>query len=135
MEFDEIINSILYTFLSAVAPVIAYYIVNLLKAKILESTIIEEAIKNEAISNIIKDALSDVTDAVLHVNQTYVDSLKASGSFTEESQKEAFHKAYTEAVRLISSNTKEIIENVYGSFDEWLKSKIESSIKKVKNNV
>ena len=71
-------------------------------------------------------------DAVLHVNQTYVDSLKASGKFDKDAQNEAFNKAYSEAINLISDGTKEIIEEVYGSFDEWLKSKIESSVKRAK---
>lgn len=132
MEFNEMINSVLYTVITVIVPVVAYYIVNLVKAKIAESTIIEDSIKNETVSNIIKDALSDVMDAVLHVNQIYVDSLKAAGSFTEEAQKEAFNKAYAESVKLISDGTKKIIEEVYGSFDEWLKSKIESSVKKAK---
>lgn len=132
MEFNEMINSVLYTVITVIVPVVAYYIVNLVKAKIAESTIIEDSIKNETVSNIIKDALSDVMDAVLHVNQIYVDSLKAAGNFTEEAQKEAFNKAYAESVKLISDGTKEIIEEAYGSFDEWLKSKIESSVKKAK---
>ena len=132
MEFNEMINNVLYTILTAILPVAAYYIVSLTKAKINESTIIEESVKNEIISNMIKDALSDVMDAVLHVNQTYVDSLKASGKFDNAAQNEAFLKAYTEAVMLISAGTQEIIEKVYGSFDEWLKSKIETSVKKAK---
>lgn len=132
MEFNEMINNVLYTVLTAILPVAAYYIVSLIKAKINESTIIEESVKNETISNIIKDALDDVMDAVLHVNQTYVDSLKTSGKFDKEAQSEAFNKAYSEAVKLISVGTKEIIEEAYGSFDEWLKSKIESSVKRAK---
>lgn len=132
MEFNEMINNVLYTILTAILPVAAYYIVSLTKAKINESTIIEESVKNEIISNMIKDALSDVMDAVLHVNQTYVDSLKASGKFDNAAQNEAFLKAYTEAIMLISAGTQEIIEKVYGSFDEWLKSKIETSVKKAK---
>lgn len=132
MEFNEMISSVLYTVITVIVPVVAYYIVNLVKAKIAESTIIEDSIKNETVSNIIKDALSDVMDAVLHVNQIYVDSLKAAGNFTEEAQKEAFNKAYAESVKLVSDGTKKIIEEVYGSFDEWLKSKIESSVKKAK---
>lgn len=132
MEFNEMIRSVLYTLITVIIPVIAYYIVNLAKVKIEESTIIEETVKNESISNTIKAALSDVMDAVLYVNQIYVDSLKNSGKFDETAQKEAFNKAYAEAIKLISDGTKEVIASVYGSFDDWLMSKIESSVKKAK---
>lgn len=98
MEFNEMIRSVLYTLITVIIPVIAYYIVNLAKVKIEESTIIEETVKNESISNTIKAALSDVMDAVLYVNQIYVDSLKNSGKFDEAAQKEAFNKAYAEAI-------------------------------------
>lgn len=134
MEFDEMISSVLYTLITAIVPVITYYVVNLVRAKIEESKIIEETIKNESISNIIKDALEDVADAVLHVNQVYVDSLKAAGKFDEAAQKTAFQKAYTEAIQFISDGSKKIIETAYGSFDDWLMSKIESSVQKAKTN-
>ena len=55
-------------------------------------------------------------DAVLYVNQTYTETLKAHGRFDEAAQKEAFQRAYAEALKLISENTKEILEEVYGSF-------------------
>ena len=84
--------------------------------------------QNEALAQTIENALSDVMDAVLYVNQIYVDSLKASGRFDETAQKEAFRLAYTEALNLISDETKKIIEQLYGSFDKWLKLKIESSV-------
>lgn len=128
MEFSEIINEILYILLTMILPIIAAYTVNLIKAGIRESNIIAEAVKNETIAQTVEGALSDVMDAVLYVNQIYTDSLKASGRFDETAQKEAFRLAYTEALNLISDETKKIIEQLYGSFDKWLKLKIESSV-------
>lgn len=58
------------------------------------------------IGQIIESALSDVMDAVLYVNQVYTDSLKASGRFDEAAQKEAFNRAYVEAINLISDQAK-----------------------------
>ena len=128
MDFYNVLNYVFYVVLTVILPVFATYIVNLIKAKIKESTIISNATKNEYVSNIIKDALLDVMDAVLYVNQTYTDSLKASGKFDEEAQKTAFNKAYAKAVSLISEETKKIITDLYGSFDKWLELKIESSV-------
>ena len=132
MELNEMINDVLYVVLTAILPIVTTYIVKFIKAKIKESTAIEEATKNEDMSNLIKDALSDVMDAVLYVNQIYTDSLKAKNEFTEEAQKEAFNLAYTEAMNLISDGAKKAITEMYGSFDKWLALKIEASVNMAK---
>ena len=71
-------------------------------------------------------------DAVLYINQIYVDSLKSSGKFDKEAQTEAFNRAYAEAMNMISDEAKKVIEQLYGSFDKWLKLKIESSVNTAK---
>lgn len=130
--FNEMLGNVLYIILTAVMPIIAAYAVNLMKSKIKESTIIREAAQNEAASNLIKEALSDVMDAVLYVNQVYTDSLKASGKFDEAAQKEAFQRTYEKAAEMISYETKKIIKKLYGSFDKWLRLKIEASVNTAK---
>ncbi len=132
MEFAEVLNYCLYIVLTVLLPVVAKYAVDLIKTKIKESTIIEEATKNENASNLVKDALSDVMDAVLYVNQTFVDSLKEKGQFTEEAWKEAKTKAYNAALLTISEESKKAITEIYGSFDKWLQLKIESSVNMAK---
>lgn len=128
MEFIEVLNYVLYTVLTTIIPVIATYIVKLIKLKITESKIIAKVTKNEAIAKQVENAISDVMDAVLYVNQTYTDSIKASGEFNEIAQKKAFDKAYIKAVELISQGTQDIIQKLYGSFDKWLELKIESAV-------
>lgn len=132
MDFQQLINYVLYVVLTVILPVVATYIVNLIKAKIKESTAIEEATKNENMSNLVKNALADVMDAVLYVNQVYTDSLKNRGEFTKEAQEEAFNRAYVEAMNMISDGSKEVIETMYGSFDNWLRLKIEASVNTAK---
>lgn len=132
MEFSEMLNYVLYVVLTVIMPVVATYVVNLIKAKIKESNIIADATKNEDLIKIVEGALSDVMDAVLYINQIYVDSLKASGRFDEKAQKEAFNRAYVEAMNIISDEAKKVIEQLYGSFDKWLKLKIESSVNMAK---
>lgn len=133
MEFSEVLNYCLYIILTVIMPVIATYAVNLIKAKIKESNIIEEATKNENISNLVKDALSDVMDAVLYVNQTFVDTLKSKNEFTPEAWEEAKKRAYNAALLTISEESKKAISEMYGSFDRWLQLKIESSVNMAKN--
>ena len=128
MEFSEMINYILYVVLTVIMPVVAKYAVDLIKAKIKESNIIEEATKNENISNLVKEALSNVMDAVLYVNQTFTDTLKKKGEFNEEAWIEAKRKAYNAALETISEESKNAVTMMYGSFDKWLQVKIESSV-------
>lgn len=128
MEFTEFMNDVLYIVLTMLLPVIAAYTVSLLKAGIRKSNLITDAIHNEELAKTVENAISDVMDAVLYVNQIYVDSLKASGRFDESAQKEAFRLAYAEALNMISDETRKVIEQLYGSFDKWLKRKIESSV-------
>lgn len=132
MEFSEVLNYILYVILTVILPVMATYVVNLIKAKIKESNVIADATHNENLSKIIENTLSDVMDAVLYINQIYVDALKSSGKFDKDAQKNAFNRAYVEAMNMISDESKKIIEQVYGSFDKWLKLKIETSVNMAK---
>lgn len=135
MEFSEILNYILYIVLTAILPVVATYTVNLIKTKIKESNVIANVTQNENISKIIENAFSDVMDAVLYINQIYVDALKSNGKFDKDAQKNAFNRAYTEALNMISDESKKVIEQTYGSFDKWLKLKIETSVNMAKRQV
>lgn len=135
MEFSEILNYILYIVLTAILPVIATYTVNLIKTKIKESNVIANVTQNENISKIIENAFFDVMDAVLYINQIYVDALKSNGKFDKDAQKNAFNRAYTEALNMISDESKRVIEQTYGSFDKWLKLKIETSVNLAKKQV
>lgn len=135
MEFSEVLNYILYIVLTATLPVVVTYTVNLIKTKIKESNVIANVTQNENISKIIENAFSDVMDAVLYINQIYVDALKSNGKFDKDAQKNAFNRAYTEALNMISDESKKVIEQTYGSFDKWLKLKIETSVNMAKRQV
>ena len=100
MEFLKVLNYILYVVLTVIFPVVATYTVNLIKAKIKESNVITNAAKNENITKIIEGALSDVMDAVLYINQIYVDALKSSGKFDKDEQKNEINRAYAEALNM-----------------------------------
>lgn len=132
MEFSDVLNYCLYIALTVILPIVAKYVVDLIKTKIRESNIITDATHNEDLSKIVEGALSDVMDAVLYINQVYVDSLKSSGKFDKTAQEEAFNRAYVEAMNMISDEAKKVIEGLYGSFDKWLQIKIESSVNMAK---
>lgn len=132
MDFQEFQQQIMYAVLTVIFPIVSAYVVALIRKKMKEISMIEEVTKNEVISKLIQEASDNVLDAVLYVNQVYTDSLKASGNFNAQSQKKAFDMAMEEAKKIIANDSKDVIEMMYGSFDDWLKIKIEAFVGSVK---
>ena len=74
-----------------------------------------------------------VVNAVRSVDQTYVDSLKASGNFDKEAQLVALNKAKDIALEQMTDEVKEFISKNYGSVDACLTTTIEATINLIKN--
>ena len=74
-----------------------------------------------------------VVNAVRSVFQTYVDSLKASGSFDAQAQTQALTKAKDIALSQMTDEVKTFIDKNYGSIDAWLTTTIEATINLIKN--
>ena len=89
--------------------------------------------ENDTIKKYIEIAEDAVSTAVQSVGQTYVDSLKESGSFTEEAQQEAFNKARKTAIELMGETAKNVLTETYGDVNSWIDNKIESYVSKFKN--
>ena len=76
------------------------------------------------------DDISDIIEqVVLAVSQTYVDTLKSKNAFTEEKQVEAFNKAKSQILLLLTEESKNVIKEVYGDLDSWLDTRIEAEVK------
>lgn len=108
-------NDILYVILTAVLPLLMTYLYQLVSVKVEDSKS--------------ADAISAVFKAVSYVNQTFVDSLKASGNFDAEAQKLAFNKAKDAALEIMSASTKAWLKKSYDNLDEWLTVQIEAAVK------
>ena len=90
-------------------------------------------IKDENYRIQLTTATDIVVNAVRSVFQTYVDSLKASGSFDEKAQVIALTKAKDIALEQMTDEVKNFISKNYGSVDAWLTTTIESTINLIKN--
>ena len=73
-----------------------------------------------------------VVDCVIATNQTYVDSLKKSGSFDEAAQKEAFNRTMSAIMAILSDDAKEYITEVTGDLNTYLTQLIEAEVNKRK---
>ena len=129
MTTQELIQTILFVMATAIMPVVVKYVVAYLQTK---SDILIDSFENETIREYADDAIECVLNAVIAVNQTFVESLKNSGSFTESSQREAFNKAKQLVLSLISDNSKKAIEKLYGDFNTWLDNQIEVCVNEAK---
>lgn len=119
---NELIQTIVYGVLVPILPVLTAYLVQVLRAMTKEA-------KNNIHSNIINKYITIAEDAVstavVSVSQTYVDSLKVSGTFDPAAQKEAFEKARLKALAIMGEAAKETIEATYGDLNIWVDNKIE----------
>ncbi len=89
-------------------------------------------IKDETAKKYYDLATEAVLKAVQYTTQTYVDSLKKSGTFTKEAQEEAFSRSKMLAESMITQSAKEIITEAYGDFNTWIATQIEATVKNTK---
>lgn len=132
MQFDlkSILTYLIMAIIVAVVPIITKVAISFFKSFSAEKI---EKIKNENIKNIVKDAEDLVCQAVMHISQTFVESLKKSGDFTEIQQEKAFEKAKEEVIELIPNKAVDTLSDLYGDFDLWLESKIEQTVLTLKS--
>ena len=119
-------NDILINVISAVVTTVLLPLITWAGTKLIQY--IGTKVKNEKAAALLTTATTIVLNAVRSVFQTYVESLKASGSFNAEAQKTALSKAKDIALSQLGEDVKEYISSTYGNLDGWLTNQIESTI-------
>lgn len=126
----ELMLELLQAVIVVAVPIITTYLCKFLNTKKEEA---KAKTENATAQALIESALNAVMTAVSYTNQTYVDVLKRSGTFTVENQREAFQKAYDTAVQIMTQEAADYIDQVYGSISDWLTAQIEAQVKAQKN--
>lgn len=129
----EIFDLVIYTVITGAGVIIVKKVSDFVNAKIDEVQTNTQLSKYDGLNKLIDQAQTVVTVVVQATNQTFVDDLKKSKKFTKESATEAKNKALEMAKELITEETANAIEQVYGNVDRYLDSMIESTIKNLKN--
>lgn len=124
----NVLENICYILISGCGIALARYICLLVNKKVDELQVNTEIKEHEKLNQYINSAQEVISNAVLTVTQTYVESLKKSGNFTKEAQIEAKNRATTIAKELITEECKNAIIIVYADFDKFLDSTIESLV-------
>lgn len=124
----EVLMSGLYLALIALVPVAIQVLKKCSEALI---DYIDVKSNNEVVNEVLSEIVLFVSDAVSYTMQTYVDSLKKSGQWNEETKKIAFDKAMETAKEFISEESKEMFESVYGDLDKYIGVLIESKVQEL----
>lgn len=129
---QNILNILLYVIITGAGVVIINEVMDFINAKIDEIQTNTQISKYDGLNRVIDQVQIVVTTVVQSVNQTFVDDLKKAKKFTKESATEAKNKALEMAKELITEETANAIEQVYGNIDIYLDSLIENTVKELK---
>lgn len=125
----EIVIQIIQVCVIPLLGILTKYLVDYLTAKRNE---INSKTDNETAQKYTNMIYQTVVDCVIATNQTYVDSLKKSGSFDEAAQKEAFNRTMNAIMTILSDDAKEYITKATGDLNTYLTQLIEAEVNKRK---
>lgn len=125
----EIVIQIIQVCVIPLLGILTKYLVDYLTAKRNE---INSKTDNETAQKYTNMIYQTVVDCVIATNQTYVDSLKKSGSFDEAAQKEAFNRTMNAIMTILSDDAKEYIIEATGDLNTYLTQLIEAEVNKRK---
>ena len=126
---SDIITQIIQICIIPLLGILTKFLVDYLSAKRDE---INFNTKNEIAQKYTNMIYQTVVDCVIATNQTYVDSLKKSGSFDEIAQKEAFNRTMSAIMTILSDDAKEYITEATGDLNTYLTQLIEAEVNKRK---
>ena len=90
-------------------------------------------IKDQTLAKHLAAVTQIVTDAVMSVFQSFVETLKANGNFDESAQKEAKERAYAIIMEQMTPELIDYVKDNYGELESWINNKIESVIYTLKS--
>lgn len=121
----ELLTQIFQICVIPILGILTKYLVDYLNAKREELKVKTD---NEVASKYIDMISQTITDCVIATNQTYVDSLKASGSFDKEAQEKAFNSTLEAILAILSDDAKDYIANITGDMNAYLINQIEATV-------
>ena len=125
MDWLELLFQIFEVCVLPLLGVLTAFAIKFIKAKELELNAKHD---NEILAKYITMLSDTITDCVIATNQTYVDSLKAQGSFDAEAQKVAFQKTFDSVMLILSAEAKEYLANAYGDLAAYITNRIEAEV-------
>lgn len=126
MDWLELLNQIFQICIIPLLGILTTFLVAYINKK-------KEALKTQVDNTLYHkyiDLLSQtITDCVIATNQTYVDSLKASGTFDIDAQKKAFKDTCNNVLAILSDDAKEYLSVALGDLQAYIANRVEAEVK------
>ncbi len=118
MEWNEVLIYIIESVIGLIVSVGIPYGLSLLSKKI----------KDDKLQKYLNRAENVISNCVLMIKQTFVDSLKAEGKFDKAAQSEAFERCKTQILELLNEEAKAAVVSAYGDLETYIKTAIERNV-------
>lgn len=122
---NEFTRSLLYVALLICIPIVTACIQ---KGIAVAVDAINAQTQNIKVQRLVREIGDAVANAVAAMNQTYVNDLKAAGTFNEAEQKEALMRAVSAALKSMSRDAQDYIKSNFGDTTQYLENRIEAQI-------
>lgn len=122
---NEFTRSLLYVALLVCVPIVTACIQ---KGIAVAVDAINAQTQNIKVQRLVREIGDAVANAVAAMNQTYVNDLKAAGTFNEAEQKEALMRAVSAALKSMSRDAQDYIKSNFGDTTQYLENRIEAQI-------
>ena len=119
----EMWDNIILTILSVSVPALTGYGLKMLSAYL------EARTHSAKLQRAFETAADTAQSAVAQTSQTFCDALKGTPKWDAAAMKSAFDQSVGTAKQLIGADSQALIEQETGSFDVWLKTKIEQAVR------
>ena len=129
---NEILTLLGQIFEVCIIPLLGVLVPFVIKWIRTKTATLAENANNETAKKYIRMLTDTVTNAVIAVNQTYVDALKGKNAFTAEAQQEAFTMAYTAVLNNLTDEAQTYLNEIYGDLKSYIKFLIEAKVRENK---
>ena len=121
MDYQEILNNIIYTLVTTLLPLLITYLVLLAKNKLKELT---NKIENEETREALQRLNSLIGDAIIDTTNNFTIKLKEEGKWTNETAQEALEKSLETVKAQLTEDMKIMITEKYNDLEAYLKAQI-----------
>ena len=125
MTVQELVSTIFQVCIIPLLGVLTTFVVSWINAK---TKNLQAQTDNELANKYIALLDTVISNCVIMVTQTYVETLKEQGRFDAEAQQIAFQKCYEMVLLSLTEEANEVLNEVIGDLTVYITSKIESEI-------
>lgn len=129
MNWNEVLKQTFELVVYPVLSILGVYLTYLIGVKIAE---MKQKIKDDTARKYMDMLNTTISNAVIATTQTYVETLKKQGAFTEEAQKIAFTKTYEAVMTMLTDEAVKYITTLVGDLETYVTNKIETEVKLTK---